>query len=87
MPKAKKKKQSFFVYNKSVKTSVLAVLLVVTIPALYIVLFVIKADKEIREMNTTIRGYLDKETCEIESKRDCYEVSTVYEEQYYVPAQ
>lgn len=85
---AKAKKKSFFVFNKSVQTSVMAVILVVTIPALYIILFVAKADKELRgNVTTTIQGYASQETCEMESEKDCYEVTTVQEDRYFVPQQ
>lgn len=79
------KKKKKFKINKSVQTYVWAVILVVTIPALYIVLFMAKANKEAGRTPSTVQGYVDEETCEQESKKECYQVTTVQEDRYFIP--
>jgi hypothetical protein len=84
MSKGKKKSKGFLVDNMTVRSTVWAVIIVVTVPFLYIVIFsglvVNNAPKE-----KSVQGYLDQETCEMKSNSKCDPVTTVQEDQYWIP--
>lgn len=85
---AKKKKQKFELkITRSVYVYVWAVILAVVLPALYIVLFAARANKEISGTQTSVQGYIDEATCEELTGNDCYMVTTIQEDKYFIPAQ
>lgn len=85
---AKKKKQNFELkITKSVSIYVWAVILAVVLPILYIVLFAARTNKEISDTQANVQGYIDEDTCEELTGNDCYMVTTIQEDKYFIPTQ
>ena len=74
-------------WNKTVQTTVLAVLLVVTVPIVYIALFtagVVNKVNKSQIAGTQMTGYISQKECEDKTKSTCEIVVTESTDQYWV---
>lgn len=85
--KYKKRKNSVNKYkNNLLLPWLLAV--VVLLAALYLVFLYFLVQKRWGDNDpVTVDGFLDKKTCEEASGKVCYEISTIQEDKYFIPAQ